>query len=243
MLRCVRFSAIWVLAVASLGTLMIPACSHRELPDGHGATAAGDGSDAALSPRAPAADHGVTTTREGGSSGGPEADVLTGAPSASDQVHVQTLDSAPPESIRYAIPEGWSATQASGLRRVSFEIREGALTAEATAIGLPGSATRLLPNFNLWRRQVGLPDATQEELDAALEALEVGGRPGHYIRLVGPPDATRPRALLVVLAGQQDPTWLFTLSGDMELVLHEEEHFKAFVRSVTFVPASGDKND
>ena len=46
--------------------------------------------------------------------------------------------------------------------------------------------------------------------------------------------------MLVVLATDQDRSWFFKMFGDSELVLREKEHFEAFVKSVTFVPASGD---
>jgi hypothetical protein len=108
---------------------------------------------------------------------------------------------------------------------------------------LPGSATRLLPNVNLWRRQVGLEAITQKDLDSAMEPIEIDGRPGHYITLVGPTDIARPLGMLVVLAGDQSRAWLFKMFGDAELVLREKEHFEAFVRSVTFVPANRDKHD
>jgi hypothetical protein len=166
-----------------------------------------------------------------------------GASPATGSAQLQTLNSTPEESIRYVVPEGWSPTQGSGVRRVTFEVKEGTLAAETTAMGLPGSATRLLPNVNLWRRQVGLEDTTQEDLDAALEPIEIDGRPGHYIRLVGPSDAERPLGMLVVLAGDQDRTWFFKMFGDAELVLRQKERFEEFVRSVTFVPTGEDKND
>ena len=166
-----------------------------------------------------------------------------GASPGAGSAQLQALNSTPEESIRYVVPEGWSPTQGSGLRRVTFQVKEGSLTAETTAMGLPGSATQLLPNVNLWRRQIGLENTTQEDLDAALEPIEIDGRSGHYIRLVGPSDTERPLGMLVVLAGDQDRTWFFKMVGDSELVLRQQERFEEFVRSVTFVPAGGDKND
>ncbi|MHB0961245.1 MAG: hypothetical protein ACYC6N_21145 [Pirellulaceae bacterium] len=156
---------------------------------------------------------------------------------------LQALSATPDESIRYVVPEGWSRTDGSSLRRVTFQIKEGSLSAETTAMGLPGSATRLLPNVNLWRRQIGLQDTTQEDLVSALEPIEIDGRPGHYIKLVGPSDTERSMGMLVVLAGEQNHTWFFKMFGDLELVLRQNERFEEFVKSVTFVPAGEDKDE
>ncbi|MHB8972215.1 MAG: hypothetical protein ACYC3X_20490 [Pirellulaceae bacterium] len=172
-----------------------------------------------------------------------DKDRSQGASSATGNAQLQALNSTPKESIEYVVPEGWSPTEGSGVRRVTFEVKEGSLAAETTAMGLPGSATRLLPNVNLWRRQVGLEDTTQKDLDATLEPIEIDGRPGHYIRLAGPSDAERPLGMLVVLAGEQDRTWFFKMFGDSELVSRQKERFEEFVRSVKFVPAGGEKND
>lgn len=147
------------------------------------------------------------------------------------------------ESIHCVAPEGWVPTEGSGLQKVSFEVKEGTLTAEVSAMGVPGAATKLLPNANLWRKQVGLDDMTQEELDAALQPIEIGGRPGHYIQLVGPSTAERPLRMLAVLVSSQDRTWFFKMIGDVELVQRQQDRFESFLRSVTFVPDGGDKNE
>jgi hypothetical protein len=150
---------------------------------------------------------------------------------------VATLD----EVIHYEAPEGWLPTPQSDFRRVTLQVQDGAQSAETTALGLPGTATRLLPNVNLWRRQIGLDDTTQADLDKAVAAIEVGGRRGHYIKLEGASGAEHPRAMLVVLVSDQDRTWLFKMLGDSALVLREQERFLAFVGSVTFVPAGPDQ--
>ncbi len=142
------------------------------------------------------------------------------------------------ETVTYVVPEGWSPSEVSGLQRFTFQIKEDALNVETTAMGLPGSATNLLPNVNLWRRRVGLEKTTQDDLEADLESIEVDGRPGHFVTLVGPADVERPLAIVVVLVGDQDPTWLFKMVGDAKLVLREKERFEAFVKSVKFAPAA-----
>ncbi len=224
MFRRSRSTLLRTIAVVSLCVLTSPGCSRHEQikvnekPPEDGST-----------------ETGRFATADAGS--------LRGASPATGGSQLRALNATLDESIRYVVPEGWSPTQVGGLQKAAFEIQEGPLAAEMTVMGLPGSATQLLPNVNLWRKQIGLENTTQEDLDAALEAIEVDGRGGHYIRLVGPSDAERPLAMLVVLASDQDHTWFFKMLGDSELVLREKEHFREFVRSVKFVPEGGDESD
>ena len=81
----------------------------------------------------------------------------------------EAVTAPPDEAIRYVVPEGWSPVEVSSFRRVTFQVQEGPLSVETTALGLPGTATLLLPNVNLWRKRVGLDHTTQEDLDAARE--------------------------------------------------------------------------
>lgn len=143
------------------------------------------------------------------------------------------------ESLRYVVPEGWSPKQVSGLQRAAFVIGEGDITAEVTAICLPGTVSQLLANVNRWRRQIGLENTTQDDLDAALQAIDVDGRRGRYIMLTGPADAEESKSMLVVLIDEQSPTWFFRMLGDSELVHREQDRFESFLKSVTFAAASG----
>ena len=222
-----RIMVVSALALTLLG------CSRQESSDGHGKQP-GDrssaGEQAVSSEPASQAEGAASNSAQGGAKAGGDT-------------QLQTLNSTPDESIRYTVPEGWSPTEVSSPRSVGFEVKEGDESAAVTAIGLPGTATQLLPNVNLWRKQIGLKKTTQADLDTALRPIEINGRPGHYIRLKGPSDVKRRQGILVVLVSSQDRTWFFKMLGDVDLVLRQEERFKEFVRSVTFVPAGGEEND
>jgi hypothetical protein len=209
---------IRAIAVASLCVLACPGCSRHEQTEKY---------------EGPLADDPAAT----------EQSSVADARSSTGGLQLQALNPTPEESIRYSVPEGWSPTQASG-RTVSFKIKEDALEAHVTVMGLPGTVIqRLLPNVNSWRRQIGLEETTQEDLDAALEAIDVDGRRGRYIRLLGPADTEQPQSMLVVLVGQQGNTWFFRMRGDSRLVQHERKHFEEFVKSVTFVAAGEVKDE
>ncbi len=172
---------------------------------------------------------------EGSESGVPATDT--------DAILRQAIRTEPEEEIRYTVPEGWSPAESSGLQKASFQVAEGTLSTEISIMGMPGAATQLLPNVNLWRKQVGLGDTTQEELDTVLQPIEIGGRSGHYIQLIGPPDAERPVGMLAVLISKQDRTWFIKMLGDVELVQRQKNRFEEFLKSMTFAPGGGDENE
>jgi hypothetical protein len=234
-----RTALVAEMVCVGLLALAVPACSQRDPRDTEVAPAAADsGGEAARDPLdALIQKERAKSRRETSGVAGATADSADAAGAL--RVEGVRLD----ETIRFAVPDGWSPSQGDALRRFGFNVSEGPLTAEATVMGLPGSTTRLLTNVNLWRKQLGLPETTQEELAGAVEALEIGGRPGHYIEIAGPPDVEKPQGMLVVLAGEQDRTWFFRMTGDRELVQRQKDRFREFVRSVTFVPAGGDEND
>jgi hypothetical protein len=144
--------------------------------------------------------------------------------------------------LKYDAPEGWTPREVRGMRRVAFHVAENDQKVEITAIELPGSVEALLPNVNRWRQQIELGEITQAELEKTVNPIQVDGVEGHYIELVGPEDAQRRLAMLRVVAIHDGRTWLFSMTGDADLVLREKERFQGFVRSVK-LSADGAQDD
>jgi len=138
-------------------------------------------------------------------------------------------------------PSGWSADESGDRRRTAYHVTEGDRQVEITVLELPGTVEKLLPNVNLWRRQVGLEEITQDQLDQGVMPFQVAGMAGHYIELLGPEGAQPRLAALRVLAGQAGKTWLISMAGEADLVLREKERFQAFLNSARF--ASGKTAD
>jgi hypothetical protein len=141
------------------------------------------------------------------------------------------------ETIQFVAPEGWSAVAVSGLQKAAFQITEGDLSAEINVMRLPGPATKLLPNVNMWRKRVGLEAITQEQLDASVESIDFDDQSAHYITLEGPANGEHPLAMLVVLASDPERASFVKMFGDADLVLREKDNFQSFVKSVRMQPA------
>ncbi|MCA9114295.1 MAG: hypothetical protein KDA79_04365 [Planctomycetaceae bacterium] len=172
-------------------------------------------------------------TPTGGMSGAPFAGGLTGTGGAAPP----RTDRTPPAAggkLKYEVPAGWTERPASGMRKAAFEVKQAGKSVEITVIDLAAAAGARLPNVNRWRGQIGLKAVTQEELDAAIQKIDMGGTPGDYVVLVGPEDADKPETILGVIAEHGGKSWFVKLHGSSELAAKEKERFEQFARSLRF---------
>lgn len=142
------------------------------------------------------------------------------------------------ESLRYDTPTDWQPLRAGGMRQAAFRIVDDQQQqAEVTAIALGPQAAALLPNVNRWRRQIKLEPVSQQAMEQQLTPINVDGRSGHFIDLVGPEQATGREAILGAIVADAARSWFFKMRGDAELVARQRDNFQTFVRSVEFIPA------
>jgi len=146
-----------------------------------------------------------------------------------------------PAQLTYKTPKDWQSQAVSGMRKAAFKIVEGDQQVETTVIDLAEAAGDLLPNINRWRGQVKLQPISQEELDRTLKRLPIGNSTGHYIELVGPESAKPRETILGVITIQAGKAWFVKLKGSAELAQREKKNFEAFVKSIKFDSAGGEK--
>jgi hypothetical protein len=133
--------------------------------------------------------------------------------------------------LQYKTPPGW-VEKASGVAFAvaTFSVNDGARSAEVTITPLAGSGGSLAANINRWRRQVGLGEATDEELIKSSHVID--GSSGRFIlvNLTGPSGKT----ILGAIRPGEEQTWFVKMTGDSELVAREREAFESFVKSLRF---------
>ena len=99
---------------------------------------------------------------------------------------------------------------------------------------LGGDGGGLLPNFNRWRQQLGLPSVVEGDL-TALPTLDVSGGKAVLIDITGLDGRTGKPARLVgaalPLGGQ---TWFYKLMGDAGIVAQQKDALVKFVQSATY---------
>jgi hypothetical protein len=131
--------------------------------------------------------------------------------------------------VQYKTPNGW-VEKSSGVAFAvaTFAISDGPRSAEVTITPLSGSGGSLAANINRWRRQIGLPEATDEELIKTSQVIE--GASGRFIlvNLVGPSG----RSIVGAIRPGEEQTWFVKMTGDSELVARERETFESFVKTL-----------
>ena len=129
--------------------------------------------------------------------------------------------------ITYTVPEGWEDLPASGIRKANLKVSDENGTAELTVLVFPGDVGGRLANINRWRGQVGLDNATPEDLPNFTEGYSISQHPGLYVRLEG-----GAQSILGGLLPFHGSTWFFKFLGSSGTVLGNEGKMKAFLDSV-----------
>ena len=129
--------------------------------------------------------------------------------------------------VTYTVPEGWEDLPASGIRKANLKVSDENGTAELTVLVFPGDVGGRLANINRWRGQLGLDDATPEDLPTFSEAYTISQHPGLYVRLEG-----GAQSILGGLLPFHGSTWFFKFLGSSGTVLDNEAKMKAFLDSV-----------
>jgi hypothetical protein len=131
---------------------------------------------------------------------------------------------------QYDVPSGWQPIPATGFRKAAFKVTEGGQSAEVTVIPLGGQAGGVIPNINRWRREVGLADVTDDQLDPSwANVIQTKAGKVLYVDLVG----AKERTLGAVLR-QPGTTWFYKLRGPADLVGKHHLAFEGFVKSLRF---------
>jgi hypothetical protein len=134
--------------------------------------------------------------------------------------------------VKYTTPDGWEdlgGRSSGGIRMAAAFRAPGGV--EVTVIPLPGAAGGLADNVNRWRRQIGLPELSAEQVTKDLREVEVAGARGHLADLAGAAGAKSTVGAIVPRGGT---TWFFKMTGPADAVAGQKAAFETFLKSVRF---------
>lgn len=131
-----------------------------------------------------------------------------------------------PTSLKWKVPEGWTAGPAKQMRLVTF-VPSAVAGAECWVSVLGGDGGGLGPNLERWCAQVGRAALTTGEV-AALPRIDVLGRKALLVEIEGPSNA-----MLAVVCELGSHSVFVRMSGPRESVKAERERFLEFVRSLS----------
>jgi hypothetical protein len=138
--------------------------------------------------------------------------------------------------LTWTTPAGWTSVPPSEMRVASFKINSAdGKQADVSVVPLPGMAGGDSPNVNRWRGQVGLPAASDADLQASAENVDAGGQPAQLYDLAGqnPASGTSSR-ILGVIQHRDGTTWFYKMTGDADLIEQQKPAFIAFLKSLSF---------
>ncbi len=98
------------------------------------------------------------------------------------------LDAEGPNGIDWTLPEGWKEKESSGssMRYATLVIGSEPNPLEVTVTPLGPEASKVLPNVNRWRRQIGLSPVGKGDVKELVEKKEIGGETVTIVDMTGP---------------------------------------------------------
>jgi hypothetical protein len=162
--------------------------------------------------------------------------------SSPDNSSMQSMPAGmvPPDTsagpLTWTTPAGWSQVPPSEMRVASFKISgTDGKQADVSVIPLGGMAGGDFANVNRWRGQVGLPPATDDELQSSAENVQAGGQPAALYDLASANFAAGKTDRIIGVIQHRDGTaWFFKMTGDADLVEQQKPVFIDFLKTLVF---------
>jgi hypothetical protein len=241
------------------GQMQLPPISMEELPESTRELAAGNAKITLADLRGRYQASGMMGPFAGGAAGaasraaqGPGAAIPPGHPPIDESTGLQPggpQNAAAAANVpKFDVPSSWQQRPAANsMHKAEFGIADGAQQVRVTlsdfATNAGPSITDPLPNVNRWRRQIGLGEIAQDELDTVVEKMEIDDQPATYVRMV--PDPEKPaesqidQATLAAMVTKGDVIWFIKMTGTLSLVTAQEDEFKEFLQSIRFPAEAG----
>lgn len=130
--------------------------------------------------------------------------------------------------LTWTAPAQWQSKPASGMRKATLVVGEGA---ELAVTAFPGDVGGELANLNRWRGQLQVAPVTEAELAAAVTRLEAGGLQIAVVDILGG-SADKPARMLGAMVPFDGATWFFKLVGPDATVAQAKPAFLAFLQTL-----------
>ena len=148
---------------------------------------------------------------------------------------------ARPATLAWQAPDGWVDAGTKGLRLANFTMGPAG-EAECYVTVLGGTAGGVAMNVNRWRAQIGLPEATEQEI-AALPTVSMLGGEAVLVDVEGTyggmtddvhtgADSRESYKLLGAIAQRPNDAVFVKMTGPAGVVAAERDNFLAFAGSI-----------
>jgi hypothetical protein len=168
-----------------------------------------------------------------------------------DEIHSQipSADSPPAQAsapFQYKAPEGWQPLEATGIRKLAFQVADDDGQALLTVMSFPQAGgpaiTSVAANVNRWQRELGMPEAAEDELSKSTTDIKVDGEDATLVELLPDQSSNLPEATLAAMIPRGQEIWFVKLKGSRKSVEAQREQFREFVESIDFAGGGADGN-
>jgi len=167
---------------------------------------------------------------------------ITGCDDPDIQVYEAPRDEPPPRDILWKLPDGWRETPSTEpMRYATLLAGEGDDQIEVSITHLPGQAGGVRANTDRWRRQLGLPPATDEDFQRETRPLQTPTGTAYIVVINGPGAAdaastsvAKHKRLLGAVYPLPGGTWFIKMMGPAPIVQKHADAFAHFALSVRF---------
>lgn len=159
------------------------------------------------------------------------------SPNSATAASRQSENNTGQPKLHWTLPEGWTQVAPGDMSIATFKVQsQNNAEAEVSVVPLPGPAGGQDANVNRWRRQIGLPEATPDEVEKMAETVQAGDQTAKLYDIAG--QGSNTKRILGVIQERSGMTWFFKMMGDASLVEQQKPSFLAFLKSLTFAAAS-----
>ncbi len=141
------------------------------------------------------------------------------------QAHASMMQNMKQSAFKPDLPDGWTDKGASGMRMASYGIGDTSIDFYLISLSMGDVPS----NVNRWRGQVGLPDATAEEIAGQTETFDVDGHAVNYIEIYNEEGGKGIIAAIVDLAPSY---WYFTAKGANDELKANAADIKQFIQGI-----------
>lgn len=144
--------------------------------------------------------------------------------------------------FEYKAPPGWIAQPLSPMRLASFKVTgPNGAEADVSVVSLAGMAGGDLANINRWREQLKLPPLSEDDIPSISSHVNMSGRDFLVTDLVSAeplPPLNHKMRIVAAASHQGEQTWFVKMTGDVDLVGAQKNHFLDFLRSLSIARAT-----
>lgn len=139
--------------------------------------------------------------------------------------HASMSAQMPDTGFTAELPDGWTEKGGSGMRMQTYTIDGTAIDFYLISLTMGDVPS----NVNRWRGQVGLADASPEEIANEVQTFEMDGRPVSYIEIYNEEGGNGIIAAIVDLSPKY---WYFTAKGSVDELKAHAGDIRSFLESI-----------